>query len=477
MLTSHAAGVIFRDMDTNTYQIIDDFVNSTRDLISFREIDRLMIIRPGRIFHVTKKKFDMLNSLYTFWSPAEAVAEKLSTGHRSGKDSIIMELSELTESIRSLVRCTHGSTETGFISDYDPSRAKYPVIADIALTYRCQNRCVFCDTAGIDNGNDAEEMSAADVFTVLDRLHDEGKIDMVTFAGGEPTMREDLPLILRYASKKKMKTCIRTNGISCSDRHYVKWLAEAGLDSAEVKLESHDPAIHDRITGHSGSLSLSVNGIHNLIHSGIHTYTNTTVNRLNMEHLMPLLRFIRDEFKLQYLTMDMIPPYAEFPARKNTGNTYSETAEVIKPVMRFCYSEGLRLIWKTPVPHCIPDPGYGIPGLKSCKCISGIIPVTPSGDVLYCSGRGRNRGNLVRHPFSRIWNSAQTISTRKRRYPPPLCSNCTMGKICADEYPVFLSDTGGFSEQEPARNNTSVSGNIFRRRNGKLNLKLRGVKS
>jgi uncharacterized radical SAM superfamily Fe-S cluster-containing enzyme len=124
-----------------------------------------------------------------------------------------------------------------------------PIRMDLALTFRCQNNCVHCYAGG---PHETPELTTDKCKEVIDRLHKIG-IFLFTFTGGEPTLREDLPELLRYAQEKGIVTGLITNGRRLKDKEYVQKLEDAGLDFVQITLESHDPTTHDSITRVKGS--------------------------------------------------------------------------------------------------------------------------------------------------------------------------------------------------------------------------------
>ena len=76
--------------------------------------------------------------------------------------------------------------------------------------------------------------------TVIDKIVDQAQVPTVSFTGGEPTLRPDLPELIAYARSRGMRVNLITNGIRCADAGYVATLEEAGLDSAQVSLEAAD---------------------------------------------------------------------------------------------------------------------------------------------------------------------------------------------------------------------------------------------
>ncbi|NIQ81688.1 MAG: radical SAM protein, partial [Anaerolineae bacterium] len=93
----------------------------------------------------------------------------------------------------------------------------------------------------------------------IDKLRTIG-VFIATFTGGEPTLREDLTQLLKYAQESGIVTGLITNGRRLRDKAYTRSLEAAGLDFVQVTLESHRAEIHDGITGSKGSWTDTVTG-------------------------------------------------------------------------------------------------------------------------------------------------------------------------------------------------------------------------
>nr|HPG86059.1 radical SAM protein [Spirochaetales bacterium] len=96
---------------------------------------------------------------------------------------------------------------------------RLPVLGEIAITYRCNNRCLFCyagcgDSSGLAlaQGDGASELDTAEWIRVLDLFKDEAKIPFFSFTGGEPLMRPDVEELAAYAVSRGLSVNLVTNG-------------------------------------------------------------------------------------------------------------------------------------------------------------------------------------------------------------------------------------------------------------------------
>ncbi len=100
-----------------------------------------------------------------------------------------------------------------------------PLRMDMALTFRCQNDCIHCYAGG---PHETPELSTEQWKTAIDRLSDVG-VFILTFTGGEPTLRDDLPELLLYAQTKGMVTGLISNGRRLKDKEFVDYAGKIGF--------------------------------------------------------------------------------------------------------------------------------------------------------------------------------------------------------------------------------------------------------
>jgi radical SAM protein with 4Fe4S-binding SPASM domain len=331
---------------------------------------------------------------------------------------------------------------------YGSHRRELPVLSEIALTYRCQNRCTFCYADAPERGAEVPEMSTDEVKVIIDRIYDEAHCPTVSFTGGEPTLRDDLPELVAYARNKGMRVNLITNGLRCADADYVQSLADSGLHSAQVSIEGGSAEIHDTITRHAGSWERSVAAVRNLRAAGIHTHTNTTICGGNREHLPELVDFIAQDLESEYFSMNMVIRTGTALEHQQDAIRYTEVGAMIEAIQRRARERGVRLVWYSPVPYCLFNPVQANLGSKSCACVDGLISVNPSGELLPCSSFERGIGDLLHRTFEEVWYSPTARYWRNKEFVPPMCARCEIRDICCGACPLYWDERKGFDELE-----------------------------
>jgi len=425
-----------------------ELVAQTRSYIYIRSEDGLFILRPNRVHHLNKTAVAILSRLYSNSAVPDvnAVVKEVAAEYKVDEERVRADLHKLLISVAALLRDDVCGAPSVRQTTFGTHKRNLPVLSEIALTYRCQNKCVFCYAESPARGQQVQEMSTAEVKRVIDRIFDEAHCPTVSFTGGEPTLREDLPELVAYAKSKGMRVNLITNGLRCADAEYVSILKTAGLDSAQVSLEGPRSETHDAIVRHQGAFAQTSRAVHVLREAGIHTHTNTTICGSNRDHLLELVDYIADELHSEYFSMNVIISTGTALHHDEEDVTYTEVGPVIEQVQQRAKEKGVKLVWYSPIPYCLFNPiTHGL-GSKSCACVDGLLSVAPDGELLPCSSFERGIGNLLQRPFADLWCSAQARYWRGKHFLPPVCRHCEIRQICCGACPLYWDAHGSFAE-------------------------------
>ena len=216
-----------------------DLVEATREYIYIRPEDGLIIMRPNRMNFLNETATLMLQMLYgrDEGPDVEDVVRTVAGRYGVDEERVRADLRNLLISVSALLNDNLCAAPSVRQTAYGSHRRELPVLSEIALTYRCQNRCTFCYADAPERGAEVPEMSTDEVKVIIDRIYDEAHCPTVSFTGGEPTLRDDLPELVAYARNKGMRVNLITNGLRCADADYVQSLADSGLHSAQVSIE------------------------------------------------------------------------------------------------------------------------------------------------------------------------------------------------------------------------------------------------
>ncbi len=443
------------DLDLQAFAT--ELVTSTREYIYIRPEDGLFILRPNRVHHLNKTALALLSRLYGNGETPDVDAAVREVAAEYGQDEgrVRGDLYKLLLSVAALLRDDVCGAPAVREIPFGTAKRELPVLSEIAVTYRCQNKCLFCYAESPNRGEQVAEMSTAEVKRVIDIIFDEAHCPTVSFTGGEPTLREDLTELIAYAKGKGMRVNLITNGLRCADEAFVAGLKAAGLDSAQVSLEGPRAEVHDAVVRHPGAFEKTTRAVHALRAAGIHTHTNTTICGSNREHLMELVDYIADELHSEYFSMNVMISTGTALRHGEEEVTYTQLGPIIESLMERAKQKGVKFVWYSPVPYCLFNPVTHGLGSKSCACVDGLLSVGPDGELLPCSSYERGIGNLLQRPFEELWFSAQARYWRGKQFLPPACRRCDISHICCGACPLYWEARGGFAELEgkapPAR--------------------------
>jgi len=307
-----------------------------------------------------------------------------------------------------------------------------PIRMDMALTFRCQNNCVHCYAGG---PHETPEMSTEQWKEVIDRLKQIG-VFILTFTGGEPTLRDDLPELLLYAEKNGMVTGLVTNGRRLKDKVYVEALEKTGLDFVQVTLESHKPEIHDSMTATKGSWKETVAGIRNAVKTRIYVTTNTTLSKYNATEFLETMDFLKELGVLAFGCNSLIYSGKANAVSEEFALPLEKLNEFLPKIRDKANHLGLKFLWYTPTQYCRLDPVKLGLGVKSCTAAMINMCVGPNGDVYPCQSYFQELGNILKDEWQKIWNHPLAVEIRKREYTEPKCKDCAQLQICGGGCPL-----------------------------------------
>jgi radical SAM protein with 4Fe4S-binding SPASM domain len=307
-----------------------------------------------------------------------------------------------------------------------------PLRMDLALTFRCQNDCMHCYAGG---PHETAELSTEKWKNAIDRLSQIG-VFIATFTGGEPTLRDDLVELVQYAQSKGMVTGLITNGRKLDRKTYVEQLERAGLDFAQITLESHIEKIHDAIASAEGSWKETVSGIRNAVQSQIYVTTNTTLNRHNAQEFLSTIDFIRALSVSAFGCNSLIHSGRANLLNDNFALPLEALSDLLPKIRSKAGRLGMKFLWYTPTQYCKFDPVQLGLGVKSCTAAMINMCVGPNGDVYPCQSYFESLGNILNDSWDGIWNSPLAVRLRNREYVEPKCRECPQLTICGGGCPL-----------------------------------------
>src|SRR5512140_1755944 len=200
----------------------------------------VMVVNAATVLHLNPTAAEYA---YHFikGTDADAVAKEVSTRYHVDRTTALQHYQDFAARIQALVTTP----------DLDPTSALdfervaphstdliAPLRLDCALTYRLPagTQAEYAPTKRVDR-----ELTTEEWRTIIDKAWVAG-IPHVTFTGGEPTLRDDLPELIGRAEKNGQVCGLLTDGLKLADKPYLDTLLQTGLDHLLFMLQPNNPA-------------------------------------------------------------------------------------------------------------------------------------------------------------------------------------------------------------------------------------------
>ena len=274
-------------------------------------------------------------------------------------------------------------------------------MTDSTGRWNCNAHCSFCYAKGQPLSS-SRELTTQEWKIAIDRLREAG-VPMITFTGGEPTMREDLCELVEHA--RWHVTRLNTNGIKMTEE-LCRSLRAAGLDSVQFTFYSHDEAIHNSLVG-GAHYKETLRGIKAAVTAGLDVSVNTPLTRINSEYL-PTLETVHS-LGVRFVTVSgLICTGGAADKHADADLTEGELYEIIKEAKHFCDTHSMEIDFTSPgliSKEHLESLRMNVP---SCGAALSNMAIAPDGKVIPCQswlGAGAELGNILTDPFSDIWQN------------------------------------------------------------------------
>jgi len=305
-----------------------------------------------------------------------------------------------------------------------------PYRMDLAITYRCNNDCPHCYNARLRS---YPELDTKSWKKIIDRLWDLN-IPHLIFTGGEPTLRDDLPVLIQYAENLGQITGLNTNARRLAEKGFIKELVASGLDHIQITVESHDPNIHDEMVNKKGAWKQTIDGLKNALDSSLFVMTNTTMLKNNHLNIGATLDFLID-LGVPTIGLNALI-YSGRGKDVGTGLSEDELKPLLDLAKEKTNQSGTKLIWYTPTLYCHFNPLEMGLGIKGCTAALYNMCVEPDGGVIPCQSYYHQLGNLLKDPWKSIWDHDLALELRQRKYVPDECQSCSLLEECGAGCPL-----------------------------------------
>jgi len=271
-----------------------------------------------------------------------------------------------------------------------------PLLAQLDLTYRCNERCVHCYLDHHDHG----EMTTAEIKHLLKEMAEAG-VFILTLSGGEIFLRKDFFEILEYARELMFCVKLKTNAVLIREREAQR-LRELGVESIQVSIYSHRPEVHDAITLIPGSLKRSLDAIRFLKSQGLKVLIANVLMTQNRQDY-PGVRALAAELGVECTLDPTVTPMMD-------GNRSTVSLGVDHSTLREVFRDPSLV--EDVEEFCATPAKAGENELEAIPCSAGHTAcyVSPYGDVFPCVQFPVATGNVRQQRFIDIWRHSEKMN-------------------------------------------------------------------
>jgi radical SAM protein with 4Fe4S-binding SPASM domain len=391
-----------------------------------------LIVNANRVMHLNPSAALMAWAILEEQPPLDQVRvlrSQYAIPKRQAETDLAAFRNQLLEVIRPDGACPIHELELDTSMPFS-DRPSAPYRMDLAVTYRCNNDCAHCYNARARN---YPELTTQQWFKIIDDLWALG-VPHIVFTGGEATLREDLPELIRHAEANGQITGLNTNARRLADMEYVNQLVEAGLDHVQITVESYDENIHDEMMRLKGAHRQTIAGLKNVLSTRLYVMTNTTMLQTNVDKIPETLDFLA-ETGVPTIGLNALI-YSGNGLTVGTGLRENELQPILDMATEKTSVRGQRLIWYTPTQYCEFDPTASNLGVKGCSAALYSMCIESNGDVLPCQSYYTPLGNMLTDSWDSIWNHELSIRLRERQELPAKCDGCPLVSECGGGCPL-----------------------------------------
>jgi MoaA/NifB/PqqE/SkfB family radical SAM enzyme len=273
----------------------------------------------------------------------------------------------------------------------------------VAVTYRCNSRCVMCYTWQHPSKRE-EEIKPKDLETLPQMVR-------LNITGGEPFLREDLSDILDVVKRKAKRVVISSNGF------LTKKTLEVMGKHKDVGIRISFDGIgetHDKIRGVEKAHERALNTLKGLKELGIKDLgIAVTISDQNAYDLVPLYK-LASENGVELATAVLHNAYYFHKTDNDVGDMVITERYIKELINEYLKSFHPKDWFRGYFTNGLIEHMKGKPRELKCTMATDSFFVDPYGNVRPCNVMDFPFGNIKEKPFDEIWHSPEAEEARKR---------------------------------------------------------------
>ena len=162
---------------------------------------------------------------------------------------------------------------------------------DLQLNMTCNENCLFCASA---DGSNSFTDTKKSIEIIQDAI--ESGVTDICFSGGEPTLRDDLPILVNYIKKQNplIKVTVLTNAMRLCYEWYSKNLDK--VDYFNISVHGSNSKPNDALTRTPGSFDKTISGATVIQELGYTFGFYFVITKTNYKEIVEFAEFVKKNF-------------------------------------------------------------------------------------------------------------------------------------------------------------------------------------
>ena len=333
------------------------------------------------------------------------------------------------------------------------------------VTAKCDQACAHCYLR--DSSTYARELrnelSYEDCLEIIDDFKQTfdkwGMPTRINFTGGDPLLREDIFLLIKYARKNGILVGILGNP-NHLDYQTAKKLKSLGVIRYQISIDGLQET-HDRLRGRRGLFEDSIRAIRILEKVGIPSVVMFTVSKINAHELVEVIKVVAEEGVSVFDFARLVPVGAgkDLKDQMLTPKEYRNLLLQVLEQYRRLQEKGCQTyfgrkdhLWKLLYQELglLKSPPRDKKTIYTgCGIGSSVLVILADGTVYPCRRLPIELGRVPQENFRDIFINSSELNKMRQIEKMQKCKNCDLLQVCRGCPAVSYSAYGDYMAPDP----------------------------
>jgi len=306
------------------------------------------------------------------------------------------------------------------------------------ITCRCNLKCKHCYNKTVDRNKISTELSTKDGMDIISQSIPLG-LRAILFTGGEPLLRKDLFILMKFAKKRGLLVFLATNGTLIENAFIEKF--KGIIDRINISLDGASARKHDAIRGVKGSFSKSLKAI-KILKKDFNVSIAFTAHSENLSEFNAVASIAKKQDVL--LTIKRFIPIGKGAQNKSLTLSKAKYKILIEEINRLRKNQGVSFGDPTSFSYEKKDNYYG-------GCLAGIYSLSMDfdGKLYPCTKLKISLGNARNKKLSEVWQKSEILKKLRKRELGGRCGECPKIFSCGGCRAAAYIDCGDFLAEDP----------------------------